>query len=176
MVGCGGRVARVGNARAWGIVNWEAERFVEASRRRGEQGVPAPCAAQLPYSLVSRTVESPEMAGALAARARRGGVLLAGGVLTGKYDGGGAGGRRRRAATRAGAPPARDAGGRLRALPPTETTAAALAIAFTMAHPAGVTVLLGATSADQVAENAVAADLLARLDGEQLARLRAIGV
>ena len=169
-----------GTVGAWGIVNWPAERLAAAVAAAAEQGLPAPCAAQLAYSLVRRSpVEDPAMEAALAASGASivASAVLAGGALTGKYDDAGAGGR---LAARSDAPalaPARDAGRRLRALAAElETTAAALAIAFTIAHPACASVLVGATSADQVAENAVAADLLARLDGEQLARLRAIGV
>ena len=57
-----GELITAGKARAWAIVNWEAEPFLEASRAAHEQGVQQPCAAQLPYSLVTADwVESPEM-------------------------------------------------------------------------------------------------------------------
>ena len=73
--------------------------FLEATRAAADQGVPAPCAAQLPYSLVRRDwVESDEMTAALEASGA--GVVasfvMAGGVLTGKYDAGQTGTRRRR--------------------------------------------------------------------------------
>ena len=134
---------------------------------------------QLAYSLVRRSpVEDPAMEAALAASGASivASAVLAGGALTGKYDDAGAGGRLAARRDDPALAAARDAGRRLRALAgELDTTAAALAIAFTIAHPACASVLVGATSAGQVAENAVAADLLARLDGEQLARLRAIG-
>jgi aryl-alcohol dehydrogenase-like predicted oxidoreductase len=61
MVAAVGGLVRSGKARAWGIVNWQAGPFMEAIRAAEEQGVPAPCAAQLPYSLVRRDwVESTE--------------------------------------------------------------------------------------------------------------------
>jgi aryl-alcohol dehydrogenase-like predicted oxidoreductase len=56
-----------------------------------------------------------------------------------------------------------------------DTTPAALSIAFALAHPSVATVLFGATSPAQIAENVAALDLLERLDGDGLARLRAIG-
>ena len=91
MVAAVGELVASGKARAWGIVNWEAGPFLEAARAAEAQGVPAPCAAQLPYSLVRRDwVESDAMTAALAASGA--GVVasfvMAGGVLTGKYDAG----------------------------------------------------------------------------------------
>jgi L-glyceraldehyde 3-phosphate reductase len=151
-----------GKARHWAIVNWEAEQFMEAVRAGEALGAPPPCAAQLPYSLVERDwVESDAMSAALDASGA--GVVasfvMAGGVLTGKYD---AGGRGRsddelddpRLAT------AREQGRRLRALaaelgqPP-----AALAIAFALAYPRVATVLFGATSSEQIAENVRALEI-----------------
>ena len=179
VVGAIGGLLAGGRVGAWGVVNWPAERIAAAVAAAGAQGVPEPCAAQLAYSLVRRSpVEDPAMEAALAASGASivASAVLAGGALTGKYDDAGAGGRLAARRDDPALAAARDAGRRLRALAgELDTTAAALAIAFTIAHPACASVLVGATSAGQVAENAVAADLLARLDGEQLARLRAIG-
>ena len=83
-----GELISAGKARAWGIVNWDACQLLEASNAASAHGVPQPCAAQLPYSLVRREwVESPAMADALAATGASvvGSFVLAGGVLTGKY-------------------------------------------------------------------------------------------
>ena len=156
-----GELVGSGKARAWGIVNWQAEPFAEAVRA-AEQGVPMPCAAQLPYSLVQRDwVERPEMTAALEASGA--GVVasfvLAGGVLTGKYDAGGTG----RATADLGIPrfaAARERGRRLRALA-TELglSPAALAIAFALANPAVASVLSGATTEAQLAENVTALEV-----------------
>ena len=54
MVDAVGELVSSGKARAWGIVNWRAGAFLEATRAAEETGVPAPCAAQLPYSLAQR--------------------------------------------------------------------------------------------------------------------------
>ena len=94
LVAAMGELIGSGKARAWGIVNWQAEPFAEAVGAADLQGVPMPCAAQLPYSLVQRDwVESPEMTAALEASGA--GVVasfvIAGGVLTGKYDAGATG-------------------------------------------------------------------------------------
>jgi aryl-alcohol dehydrogenase-like predicted oxidoreductase len=148
-----------GKARTWGIVNWQPGPFVEAVQAAHEQGAPAPCAVQLPYSLARRDwVESDAMTAALSASGA--GVVasfvMAGGLLTGKYDAGHTG----RAAAEIDDPrfaAAREQGGRLRALADeVGSSPAALAIAFALANPAVATVLFGATSPAQIADNTTA--------------------
>ena len=157
-----GELVASGKARAWGVVNWEAGPLMEAIRSARRQGVEQPCAAQLPYSLVARElVESIEMRAALEASGA--GVVasfvMAGGVLTGKYDAGGAG----RADAELETPrfaAAREQGRRLRALAPEiGFSPAALAIAFALRNPAVATVLFGATSAEQIADNVAALEV-----------------
>ena len=157
-----GRLLEDGKARAWSIVNWQAGQLGEAIQAAREQGVPQPCAAQLPYSLVQRDwVQSPEMMAALDSSGA--GVVassvMAGGVLTGKYDSGQTG----RAAAELHSPrlaQARERGRALRALADeTGSAPSALAIAFALANPAVVTVLFGATSPAQIAENVTALDV-----------------
>ncbi len=163
MVAAVGELVSSGKARAWGIVNWQAGPFQEAVRAAEEQGVPPPCAAQLPYSLARRDwVEGAGMTAALEASGA--GVVasfaIAGGVLTGKYDAGGTG----RAAGQLDDPrtsAARALGRRLRALADElGVSPAALAIAFALANPGVASVLFGATTPAQIAENvgALAAD------------------
>jgi aryl-alcohol dehydrogenase-like predicted oxidoreductase len=155
-------LVKSGKARAWGIVNWEAGQFAEAVGAASEQGVPQPCAAQLPYSLVQREwVESSEMSASL--QASGAGVVasfvMAGGVLTGKYDAGQTG----RAAGSLDDPrttAARERGRQLSALAgETGDDPGALAIAFALANPAVATVLFGATSPAQIASNVTALDV-----------------
>jgi aryl-alcohol dehydrogenase-like predicted oxidoreductase len=162
MVAAVGALLASGKARAWGIVNWQAGPFIEAIRAAEEQGLPMPCAAQLPYSLVQRDwLEGPDMRQALDASGA--GVVasfvLAGGVLTGKYDAGGSG----RAAGEIGAPrfeAARERGRRLRELASElGVSPGALAVAFALAYPAVASVLFGATSPAQIAENVTALEL-----------------
>jgi aryl-alcohol dehydrogenase-like predicted oxidoreductase len=159
LVAAMGELIDSGKARAWAIVNWEAEPFAEAVHAAEEQGVPMPCAAQLPYSLARRDwVESPEMTDVLAASGA--GVVasfvMAGGVLTGKYDAGGTG----RAVGELDTPrlaAARELGRRLRALAlEIGVGAGALAIAFALANPNVASVLFGATAPSQIAENVTA--------------------
>jgi aryl-alcohol dehydrogenase-like predicted oxidoreductase len=162
MVTAVGELVSTGKARAWGIVNWQAGQFAEAIEAARNQGIQAPCAAQLPYSLVARDwVQSAEMTSALAESGA--GVVasfvMAGGVLTGKYDAGGTG----RAADSLNDPrfeQARERGRALRALADEVGVAAsALAIAFALANPAVATVLFGATSPAQIAENVAALEV-----------------
>jgi aryl-alcohol dehydrogenase-like predicted oxidoreductase len=162
MVAAMGDLITSGKARAWGIVNWQAGPFLEATRAAEEQGVPAPCAAQLPYSLVRRDwVESDEMAAALEASGA--GVVasfvMAGGVLTGKYDAGGHG----RADGQLDDPRyrhARELGRRVSEIADElGHNPAALAIAFALAHPRTASVLFGATSPAQIAENVTALEI-----------------
>jgi aryl-alcohol dehydrogenase-like predicted oxidoreductase len=162
MVAAVAGLVKSGKARAWGIVNWEAAQFAEAVAAASEQGVPQPCAAQLPYSLVQRDwVESPEMTVSL--QASGAGVVasfvMAGGVLTGKYDAGQTG----RAAGSLDDPrttAARERGRQLSALAgETGDDPGALAIAFALANPAVATVLFGANSPAQIASNVTALDV-----------------
>ena len=155
-------LVRAGKARAWGIVNWQAEPFLDAVRAVEDQGVPPPCAVQLPYSLAQREwVESPEMTTAIGASGA--GVVasfvMAGGMLTGKYDAGGSG----RAASQLDDPrfvEARELGLKLRSLAEDlGRSPAALAIAFALANPAVASVLFGATSPAQIAENVTALEI-----------------
>jgi L-glyceraldehyde 3-phosphate reductase len=146
-----------GRIRAWGIVNWPAERIAEAARIAEAQGVPAPCAAQLPYSLAFRTfVEDPAMDEALEACGASliPSSVLAGGVLTGKYVDGGSGRMTGRLDDpRLGAAVALVESLRAEAAE-RATTPAALALEFALAHPRTASVLVGATSPEQVAANA----------------------
>jgi L-glyceraldehyde 3-phosphate reductase len=153
-----------GKVRAWGIVNWQADRVAEAGRAAERLSVAQPCAAQLPYILVSRSwVEDPAMKEALALCGARvvASYVLAGGILTGKYLSPGTKGRM---ADQLDAPQWEEAvavADELHARAAEEgTTAAALAIAFALSNPDVATVLFGATTPEQVRENARAVDLV----------------
>ena len=58
VVGAVAELVSAGRVRAWGIVNWPADRVAEAGRVARELGVAPPCAAQLPYSLDQRATGS----------------------------------------------------------------------------------------------------------------------
>src|SRR5215831_10007547 len=170
----GGLIA-AGKARAWGVLNWPAVAVAEAAEAAVVLAVPAPCAAQLPYSVVRRSpVEDPAMRSALG-KARAGVVAsfcLEGGVLSGKYRTGQEPGRAAgrlaggRAAHALGA--ARELAGLAGQL---ETTPAALALAFALTGPAVSSALFGATSPEQVRANCAAARLASRLRPADIAAL-----
>ncbi len=78
-----------GKARAWAIVNWPADQLLALSRAARREDVPQPICAQLAYSLVHRSpVEDDDMRTALEACGAPvvASYVLAGGVLSGKYD------------------------------------------------------------------------------------------
>lgn len=167
-----------GKVRAWGLLNWRHELVAAAIRFAAVERLPAPCAAQLPYSLAYPDfVEDVAMSAALDAAGARvvASAVLASGALTGKYAAGGQTGRlfesledhRRQDALRIGE--------RLRVFADElGATAAQLAIAFTLANPRVASVLFGATTPEQVVDNVGALELLKRLTDAELAELRAM--
>jgi aryl-alcohol dehydrogenase-like predicted oxidoreductase len=166
-----------GRARAWGVTNWPAAQMVEALEVAGAAGVPGPCAAQLPYSLVRREwVEEPAMDGALA-----GGEIglvasyaLAGGTLTGKYLRGESG--RASASSDPMSEAGRAAAVELVGLADElGVEPAQLALAFALDHPRLASLLFGATSPAQLATNVGALEVHRSLDDRQRERLRRLG-
>ena len=178
IVGSAGDLIASGKVRAWGTCNWEPAQHAAAATIAAEQGVPAPCAAQLPYSLGLRDyVESPEAVAALDASGAAvvASFVLHGGVLTGKYADRPAAGRMANELDDPELQPVIEAAKALRSLAARlDATPAALAIAFALANERVTSVLFGATSAGQVAENARAVELLDRLDDAALSDLTAI--
>ncbi len=188
----GGLIA-AGKLRAWGTLNWPAASLTEAVAAARDQGVPPPCATQLPYNLLHRgAVESPAMEAALGAGsvAVVASAVLAGGALTGKYatDVGPTADAasdhepdvpRGRLADRVDDPrlaPAFAAARELSRMAAAHgTTPAALALAFALAHPTVASALFGATSPAQVTANVAAVDLAARLTPDAWSALRATG-
>ena len=171
-----GELIASGKARAWGIANWEPADLAQAAAVASELGVPPPCAAQLPYSVAMREyVESPA---ALDALDRSGAsvvasFVLAGGLLSGKYDDPATSGRMSEELDDPELGPFLRAVPALRALAAElDTTPAVLAVAFPLANERVSSVLFGATTPEQVSENIAAADLLARLTDAELDRLR----
>lgn len=166
-----------GRARAWGIGNWQPEHVAEAVEAAEAAGVPGPCAAQLPYSLVRRDwVDDPAMGDALAL----GGIglvassSLAGGTLSGKYLRGEAGRATGRTdpATQAGLLAASDLGALALEW---DIPAAQLALAFALDHPRLSSLLFGATSPAQLEVNLGALEVHTRLEPGQWTRLRRVG-
>jgi L-glyceraldehyde 3-phosphate reductase len=172
-----GALIESGKLRAWGLLNWPAELLAEAARSAQKQRVAMPAAVQLPYNLVRRSpVEDPATAPALAASGASivASATLAAGALTGKYTTATTNGRIEKERDDPKYATALAAGQELISLGAQfEAPPAALAIAFALHHPNVASVLVGATTPEQIAENVQAADLGERLDP---ARLRAVGV
>jgi L-glyceraldehyde 3-phosphate reductase len=171
---------RAGKARAWGVVNWPAALMVNASATAARLGLQQPCAAQLRYSLVERSsIEDGAMVDALT---RCGASVvasfsLAGGILTGKYQINPKAGCAAGTLEDARAAAAMAAAARLVELAATlDTSAAALAIAFALGNPTVASVLFGATTAEQVHQNAAALAVVDALDDAKLAQLGRIGL
>lgn len=173
------RLIDVGKARAWGVLNWRADLLAEAAAVAAREGVPAPAATQLVYSLANPyAVDDEPMQAALAV----GGTSvvasssLAGGALCGKY----ARAEEGRLSGRLGDPEQRRAlelGKRLQAdsvRNELAATPAQVAIAFALQGPCVASVLFGATSPEQVVENVGALALLERMTRDELATLRAL--
>jgi aryl-alcohol dehydrogenase-like predicted oxidoreductase len=167
-----------GRARAWAVVNWPADMLFEASLIAKRQGLPQPCAAQLPYSLVRRDwVEDPGQVEALrvAGASVVSSYTLAGGTLTGKYAAG-EGGRMEGSRDDPDWQQAFKTGEELRRFADDHgESPASLAIAFALANPIVASVLFGATRPEQIAQNLEAVELLHRLSGEDLTELRQLG-
>jgi L-glyceraldehyde 3-phosphate reductase len=174
-----GELIASGKLRAWGVANWPAELLDEATRVAREEALPPPAAAQLPYSLVSRswvedarTVEVLEGGDVVVVAS----AVLAFGALSGKYATAGASGRLAGELDNPDLRPALEAVVPLLALADRLGTAAAtLAVAFALANPNVASVLFGATSPDQITQNVKAVELLASMSDADLAELRAIG-
>ena len=166
-----------GKVRAWGLLNWRPELVAAAIRFAAVEGLPPPCAAQLPYSLAyTQFVEDDAMAAALDPVGARvvASAVLAGGALSGKYSAGAVEGRLSGSLDEPRRRTALEIGSRLLEMADEwRTTPCQLAIAFALVNPRVSSVLFGATSADQVAENVGALELVQRLSDADLATLRA---
>jgi aryl-alcohol dehydrogenase-like predicted oxidoreductase len=154
-----------GKARVWGMLNWTPAQIDEGARVAGELGMPGPCAAQLPYSLVRRDwVEDPAQVEALSAAGASvvSSYTLAGGTLTGKYAGD-EGGRMEASRDDPEWRHAFKTGEELRELAAQNgESPASLAIAFALANPLVASVLFGATRPEQIQQNLAAVEVLDR--------------
>ncbi|HEY7632123.1 MAG TPA: aldo/keto reductase [Thermoleophilaceae bacterium] len=166
-----------GKARVWGMLNWTPEQISGGVRAARELGIPPPCAAQLPYSLVRRDwVEDPGQVSALGAAGASvvSSYTLAGGTLTGKYAHGT--GRMEGSRDDLKWRHAFETGEELRKFADERgESPAALALVFALANPIVCTVLFGATRPEQIKQNLEAIDLLERIDGETLSELQQLG-
>jgi aryl-alcohol dehydrogenase-like predicted oxidoreductase len=168
-----------GLARVWGTLNWPREMMAQAWQIASRDGLPGPCATQLPYSLVIRDfVEDPELQRVAAERqvAIVASYALSGGVLTGKYADDEAAGRAAGQLDHPGYAAGVAAGRELAALAAElGREPAQLALAFALLHPSVTTLLFGATRPEQVYANTAALAVAADLTSAERERLAAIG-
>jgi aryl-alcohol dehydrogenase-like predicted oxidoreductase len=78
-----------GKLRNWGVLNWPTEKIDEAFHVAKAEGLRAPCAAQLPYSVLERSPVEDEQTERICSSAGIGIVAsfcLHGGLLSGKYN------------------------------------------------------------------------------------------
>jgi L-glyceraldehyde 3-phosphate reductase len=179
LVAAVGALVASGKARAWGVLNWSPGLLRDACALARGNGLPAPCAAQLPYSLVSRSPVEDDATVATLAECEVSVVasaVLAGGALSGKYRGRSGQGRLTQTIDAPRLAPALQAAEALGGLADeVGATPAALAVAFALSNPAVATVLFGATSAEQVEQNVRALDVLVVASDAQIDALRRIG-
>jgi aryl-alcohol dehydrogenase-like predicted oxidoreductase len=171
---------RSGATRAWGTLNWPPSLTEKACQLADRAGTARPVATQPPYSLVHRAaVEDPQMQRLALDQqvAVVASYALAGGILTGKYDGEPQAGRAAGALDRPAAAAAVAAGRQLAVLArETGRDAAQLAFAFALLNPAVTAVLFGATHPAQVTSNVTALAVAGDLSPTEIQRLTAIGL
>jgi aryl-alcohol dehydrogenase-like predicted oxidoreductase len=151
-----------GKVRAWGVLNWPPELVTAAV----ELAATPPCAAQVPYNLLLRdhAAAVDERVAVIAS------APLWFGALTGRR------GRRTAGSEDPSVLRAFAVADELAALAAeVDATPAQLALAFCLADDRVGSVLFGASSPEQVRENAGAVALLGRLGADELERLRAAG-
>jgi aryl-alcohol dehydrogenase-like predicted oxidoreductase len=174
-----GDLIAAGSARTWGTLNWSPDLLERACSIAAEAGVPGPCATQLPYSLVTRSiVESPALERVAADRdvAIVASYALAGGVLSGKYSRDSGTGRAAGQLDQPRYATGVAAGRQLAALAAElGRDPAQLALAFALLNPAVTTLLFGATTPEQVASNVSAFAIAGELTDDERARLQDIG-
>ncbi|WP_163505380.1 aldo/keto reductase [Fodinicola acaciae] len=163
-------LVRAGLVRAWGVNNWSATNIQRLRDIAAARGVDGPQIAQLKYSIGRRSIPDGEPFGRLFADgfSMQASDVLEGGILAGR--------------TEPARPIGRDPGGVREtivgnAAGVTEVarklgvSAARLAVAFTLTHPANVSTLFGATRLAQLRDNLAAVDLVEEVGADQLRAL-----
>ncbi|WP_033287487.1 aldo/keto reductase [Amycolatopsis jejuensis] len=163
-------LTRAGLIRAWGVNNWSAANITRLREIAAARGVPGPQIAQLKYSIGRRSIPD----GAPFARLFADGFtmqssdVLEGGILAGRTE----------LTREIGRDPGevraaiiRNAAGVVAVAEELGTTAARLAVAFTLTHPANVTTLFGATRMAQLEDNLAAVQLVDQVGAAQLRAL-----
>ena len=168
-----------GKLRAWGVLNWSAEKIEEACRLATIAGLRLPCAAQLPYSIVQRTpVEDPQIVRVCDVNniSVVASYSLHGGLLSGKYNHAPSAGDNRFDPAQLDALRSK---GTLQKAAQVAAMAqelgwapAQLAFAYCLKNPRVASVLFGAKTVKQIEENLGTLKVLAAVDERKLTQLR----
>ncbi|ONI87000.1 oxidoreductase [Actinosynnema sp. ALI-1.44] len=163
-------LARAGLVRAWGVNNWSATNIRALREIAAARGVDGPQIAQLKYSVARRSIPDGEPFAKLFAEGftMQASDVLEGGILTGRTD------LTREVGRDPGAVRdaiARSTAGLVELAEKLGTSAARLAVAFTLTHPANVTTLFGATKLAQLEDNLAAVDLVEQVGADELRAL-----
>jgi aryl-alcohol dehydrogenase-like predicted oxidoreductase len=163
-------LTRAGLIRAWGVNNWSAGNVRRLREIAAARKVDGPQIAQLKYSVARRSIPDGEPFARLFADGftMQASDVLEGGILAGRTE-----------LTRE---IGRDPGGVREAISRTAadfvataeklgTSAARLAVAFTLTHPANVTTLVGTSTTAQVEDNLAAVELVERIGADELRAL-----
>ncbi len=163
-------LARDGLIRAWGVNNWSATNIRRLQEIAAARGVAGPQIAQLKYSIGRRSIPDGEPFGRLFAD---GFTMQASDVLEGGILAGSTGLTREIGRDPGGVREAikEHAAGVVAVAEKLGTSAARLAVAFTLTHPANVTTLFGATRIAQVEDNLAAVDLVEQVGADELRAL-----
>jgi aryl-alcohol dehydrogenase-like predicted oxidoreductase len=168
---------RSGKLRYWGVLNWPVEQIAEAHRLATAEGLSAPCAAQLPYSLLQRSPVEDAPTRNICRSAGMGIVAsysLYGGLLSGKYN---------QAAPLKGRFSEQEvAGMRQKGLlekadkvisiaQDVGSTPAQLALAYCLQNDQVSSLLFGATNVTQIHDNIRALEILPLLNQDVMAKL-----
>lgn len=163
-------LTRSGLIRAWGVNNWSAENITRLREIAEALQVPGPQIAQLKYSIGRRSIPDGEPFARLFADGfvMQASDVLEGGILAGRTKltreiGRDPGDVRKRIT--------RDAPQVVKVAEELGTSAARLAVAFTLTHPANVTTLFGATRTEQLEDNLAAVELVEKVGAEQIRAL-----
>jgi aryl-alcohol dehydrogenase-like predicted oxidoreductase len=166
-----GRLIATGKVRYWGPANWTTAQLAEACRLAKLSGTPLPTAAMLPYSLLNRASVENERLSELCAKNSIGLVAsfsLAGGILTGKFNDSKLPRSLRNNAERVDE--LRKDGTLdkverlLNCARELNISATQLALAYCLNNADVTSILFGATSVDQVRENASALEFAQHMD------------
>lgn len=172
---------KAGKVRYWGVLNWTVTQLEEAVQVARKEGFSAPCAAELLYSLLHRSLVENEHTQTFFRGAGIGVVAsysLHGGLLSGKYLPPDAAAKKRFGEKELDAMQKQGLFEKVKRVTELahelECTPAQLSLAYCLKNDLVSSLLFGATSVTQVQENVRTLEILPRLTPEVMEKLRSI--